>query len=643
MRMGRPTERRSGQGWIALSLLRVARSHVLATSWLAIVVLGLAALRPAAAATLAEIGFPNGITLHGPHAETEVYFPLPNNATEANLAVDITPSAAIDQLSSVTVIVNDEPLATINTRDGARVVNVPVPARLADGDFLRVRFSADQALRRDEQCFDNDNPSVWTHVGPATTLTTAGGRDLGVGALWRDLGGEVAIAMPGDPSLADLQTGLILATAITNRGGTPVVVGADDPRAQIRVARAAVPLSVEWRSELVANTPLAPPPQAPRGLIVVSDPAAARGLVAASGLLRGSDSASLLGEVRPGMLLSAPDSISLAEMGLGPVSLGVYSTAFVNLEIPFNRLPAGRRPVAIQLFGRGAAPPLEEAIVVTLSVGSRLLWSQTYRGSVDLDGIRVNLPEDLVRHHMLVTLRVVRVGSKRVCGSDDALAFELRNSTRFVLADGGPNPPNFAAFSMSGDKASLVRFDTNTALGAAAIPLVARLLSDAGSRAAAIDVGGNGTALDRPFIVVAETPPLEIAGNVSARPDLGRVVLERPADGTRVVLTGASRLTVVQLTAAGPVAGLWVSPGARPTLARPAPLSAGDVAVFDGAGAKPVSFETRTTGAVVERSGTSVADSLLQRWRSELFVVAWIAVTLFTILIILRLRRMRGR
>jgi hypothetical protein len=593
-------------------------------------------------ATLAEIGFPNGLTLRGPHAETEVYFPLPNNASEANLSVDVTPSAAIDQLSSVTVIVNDEPLATINTRDGTRVVNVPVPARLADGDFVRVRFAADQALRRDEQCFDNDNPAVWTHVGPGTALTAAGGRDLGVGGLWRGLGGEVLIAMPGDPSLADLQTGLILATAITNRGGKPVVVSSDDARAQIRVARAAVPLSAEWRSELVANTPLAAA-QAPRGRIVVSDPAAARGLVAAGAVLRGADSGSLLGEARQGLLLSAPDSISFTEMGVSAATLSVYSTAFVNFEIPFNRLPAGRRPVAIQLFGRGAAPPFEEAMVITLSVGSRLLWSQTYRGAVDLDGIRVNLPEDLVRHHMLVTLRVVRVGSRHACGSDDALMFELRGSTRFLLADGGPNPPNFAAFSMAGDKPALVRFDTNTAVGAAAIPLVARLLSDAGTRAAAIDVGGNGTALDRPFIVVAEAPPLEIAGNVPARPDLGRVVLERPAEGTRVVLTGASRLTVVQLTAAAGYAGLWVSPGGRATLARPAPLSSGDVAVFDGAGAQPVSFETRTAGAVVERPGTSVADSLLSRWRSELFVVAWIAVTLFTILIILRLRRMRGR
>jgi hypothetical protein len=57
----------------------------------------------------------------------------------------------------------------------------------------------------------------------------------------------------------------------------------------------------------------------------------------------------------------------------------------------------------------------------------------------------------------------------------------------------------------------------------------------------------------------------------------------------------------------------------------------------------PVSFTTRPEGAVVERPVTSVADQLLSRWRNELFVIGWIAVTLFTVLLILRLRRMRGR
>jgi hypothetical protein len=110
-----------------------------------------------------------------------------------------------------------------------------------------------------------------------------------------------------------------------------------------------------------------------------------------------------------------------------------------------------------------------------------------------------------------------------------------------------------------------------------------------------------------------------------------------------VVLNGANRLTVVQLTSAGPIPGIWVSPGASATLAKPASLSSGDVAVFDGVTVQPASFETRPNGAVVEHPIASMADTLFARWRSELFVVAWIAVTLFTILVILRLRRMRGR
>ena len=605
---------------------------------------GLIGVDAADAAALSEIGFIHGLTLRGPHAESQVYFPLPNGSGDADLAIVMTPSAAIDQLSSVTVYVGDEPLATIPTRDGARTVHVAVPARLAEGDFLRVRFAADQALRRDEQCFDNDNPAVWTHIGPATALNVAGIGDPGIGSLWRGLGGAVSMSLPAEPTLADLQTGLILATAITQRGGKPSMVGADDPRARIRVGRASVPLSVEWRSELVANSSLAQPvPQTRFGRILVADPGAARALVAAYGTLGASQTAQISGEIRPALALSSTDSISLAEMGLHPATLGVYGTAFVAMEIPFDRLPTGRHPVAMQLFARGTQPPLDEALVVTLSVGNRLLWSQTYRNAVELDGVRINLPEDLVRHHMLVTLRVVRVGSHRVCGADDALTFDLRDTSRFLLADGGTSPPNFAAFAMPGDHAALVRYDVPPISGVASIPLVARLLSDAGARAAALDVVGPGVALDRPFIVVAQAPPSELAGNAPARPEQGRVVIDRPGEGTRVLISGASAYTVVQLTTAGVIPGLWVSPGAAATLAHPSPLSAGDVAVYDSTGALPVSFETRTAGAFVEQPRGTVAEGLLQRWRSELFVIAWIAVTLFVLLVVLRLRRNRVR
>ncbi len=602
----------------------------------------LCTMTAAKATSLADIGYIHGFTLRGPHAEAEVYFPLPVGTTDADLAVDLTPSAALDQLSSITVYAGDEPLKTIPTRDGSQIVHVAIPGRLATGDFLRLRFAADQALRRDEQCFDNDNPSVWTHIAPSTQLTVAGGTQDGIGTIWRGLSGDVGIAMSSDPSLADLETALTLATAISVRGGHPIILSPDDNTARLRVGRSATPLAVEFRTDLVANTTLA---TAPRqiGRIVVSDPAAARALVSASPVLRGLQTAVAAGEPTTGMQLSATDSISFAELGLHPATLGVYSTSFVNMEIPFNHLPAGRRPVAIQLFGRGSAPPLEEALVVTLSVSNRLLWSQTFRGAVELDGIKVNLPDDLVRHHMMVTLRVVRVGSRRVCGADDALTFDLRDTTRFILADGGPNPQNFAAFSVPGDRSALVRYDVAPSTGMWTIPLVASLLSDAGARPADIQVSGTGSPLDRPFIVVSQNAPLDLTSVAPARMDQGRLVLDRPEDGSHVTINNANRFTVVQLTASGSNSGLWVSPGARNTLGQPQSLSAGDVAVFDGVGVMPVSFTTRPEGAVVERPVTSVADQLLSRWRNELFVIGWIAVTLFTVLLILRLRRMRGR
>ena len=608
---------------------------VLSATWIALPV------GNARAAALSDIGFQHGLTLRGPHATAEVYFPLPNGVVDADLAIDLYPSVAIDPLSTLTVIVDDEPLATIGTRDGSRLVHIPIPRRLAQTDFLRVRFASDQALRRDEQCFDNDNPAVWTHIGPRTSLNATGSGEPGIGAIWRELSGEVAISLPTEPTLADIQTALILSVALVKRGAQPSITAPDDPRAKIRVGPGQAPIAVAWRSELSAAIGAGPLAPSRVARLTVATPAAARALVSAGATMRGVAASDADGEPSPTPAPSAANSVSLAEIGVHPATLEVFSTAQVTMEIPFDRLPAARHPVALQLFGRAAAPPLEEALVVTVSASGRLLWSQTFRGSADLDGVHVDLPDPVVRNHMPVTLRVVRVGTRRVCGADDALAFDLRDSTRVLFGEGYTPPVNFAGLAMPADRPALVRVDVAPPAVAAAVPLLARLLSDAGARPPAIDVVDGSAALDRPFIVVADLAPKEITAGAPARPELGRVVLDRPSDGTRVVLTDTNRLTVVQVALANGVPGLWLSPGARATLANPAPLSNGDVAVFDGVSPVPIAFDTHTQSVVVERPMGSMTDSLLTRWRSELFVVTWIAITLLAVWVILRLRRAR--
>jgi hypothetical protein len=597
---------------------------------------------PAVAGSLADIGFLHGLTLHGPHAAAEVFFPLPNHASNVDLALDVYPSVALDPFSTVTIVVDDEPLATISLREGSRLVHVPIPLRMAQGDFLRVRLAADQALRRDEQCFDNDNPAVWTQIGPSSSLNATGDGDPGIGAVWRQLGGEVPIAMPTQPTLDDLQTALTLATSLAQRGAQPSIVGANDPRALLRIARTMPPLAVEWQPIKDAGLGAVPAvAQERQARLTVATPDAARVLVTAAATLRGAISSTASAEPTVAQSALLPGSVSLADIGIHPPKLAVFSTAETTLKIPFNRLAAGRHPVSLQLFGRGASPPLEEAVVVTVAAGGRLLWSQTFRGTVSLDGIQVDFPESVIRNNMEVTLRVVRVGTRRVCGADDGLEFDLRDSTRLILSDGYVPVPDFSAFAMPSDRPAVVRVDTDPATAAAAIPLVARLLADAGARPAAVDVVATGTAFESPFIVIAQTPPAEIAATANARPDLGRVVLRRPTDGTQIAIADSGRLTLVQLASAGAVPGLWVSPGARATLVNPAPLREGDLAVFDGISATPITFDTRLPGVFVEKPRGAMGDSLLVRWRTELFMVAWLAITVIAVFVVMRLRKQR--
>ena len=103
----------------------------------------------ASANSLAELGYPNGITLQGSRGQGEVFFPMPANPVRPELRLRLNPSAMLDQLSSVQVLANDVPIASIPVRDGQANLTIPIPPALARNEFLRIRFQADQALQRD--------------------------------------------------------------------------------------------------------------------------------------------------------------------------------------------------------------------------------------------------------------------------------------------------------------------------------------------------------------------------------------------------------------------------------------------------------------------------------------------------------------
>ncbi len=584
----------------------------------------------AQANSLRELGFPEGFVLRGPRAEVEAFFPLPSNPSRTELVLDLQPSPMLDAYSSIVVYIGESPLVALPLKDGARIERIPVPPALARGEFLQVRLVADQALRRDDLCFDNDSPGVYTRISADSRLETAAEGTEGVGTVWRRLAGRVPMALPVPPSLQDLEAAVTLATALYSRGAEPVMVGPTDPTALIRIGRANTPLTLEQVAGAAAGT----------WRLRVADTAAARALVSAAPMMRTLESVVARGEPGSVAVAASAESVAFSEIGVRPQQVAIYSMGTLTFELPFDRLPPGRHPVALQLFGRGPATPLDEALAISLSVGGRLLWSNTYRGVVELDGVQVALPADLLRHRMTVTLRLARLGSRRACGSDDALPFQLRDTSRVLLADGYAGSSDFGGFAVNGERPALVRVDVPPSDAVAAVPLLGRLLNGAAARPQAIEVAG-GASLSRPFILLSRAAPAEIGGAGLLRPDLGRVVLDDQRNGARVEVAPASGMTLVQLVAAGSVPGLWVSPGSEASLRDPAGLTLGNVAVFDGQ-LRPVVFDTRRPSVAVEEARFTAEATLLDRWRNELFLLAWVLIILLAVVAVVRLRRRRG-
>ena len=189
---------------------------------LSLVVAGLwlTACVAAQANNLVDLGYVNGLVLRGPGASQSVYFPLPANSQGATLNLSFTASGALNPNSSITILAANVPLATVpDTASGK--LQIQVPARFTQGAFLRLSFVADQTIGEESRCYDSDTSANWVVVQPETALLPNASGPVGIGDLWRNASTPLTIALPTKPSLGDIQTALILSTALVERGIAP--------------------------------------------------------------------------------------------------------------------------------------------------------------------------------------------------------------------------------------------------------------------------------------------------------------------------------------------------------------------------------------------------------------------------------------
>jgi hypothetical protein len=614
---------RGAGGWLWVHQAVRLSTHI----WMlavAGVLAGLCAV-PAAAGTLTDLGYANGLVLHGPGASQTVYFPLPADAQGATLYLRFSASAALDGHSNVTISADGVPLQTIMDSSTALVAAVTIPPRFTTGEFLQLSFTADQTIDDVDTCYDNDGPSNWTDIAPDTDLEAYSVARQGVGAVWRGLGTPLTIALPAAPRLTDIETALVLSTALVERGIAPFFSGnahtaqiVIDPQAALQTAA-----SVDAGAQ-----------------IFVPSAAAARALVAGDAALRMAAASAATGTFTPAGAITG-DQVTLGALGVASSNISVGREAVINLNLPLAKLPAGRHVGSITLYGQGSALPVGESEIVSLEVGGNVVWSQSFADNVALDGIKIDLPDQLLSAGAGTLLRIVRLDDEKACSKFTPISFTLQNDTTLTLAEGNPDPQRFAAFTVTGGAPVPVLTDLPPGSLAPALPLLAELLGAAGANPLALSVQGTAAAPGVPFILVSH----QAGGIVSVAPvptPNTSVTIPLPNEDGTLNLPEANRSSVLQLvqsgTGTGTVAGLWLSPGAPASLANAALPGDGNLALYDGDTA-PATYLTLLHDAQYVPRGTGIIAEIKDNWLNEMFGVFWLGVTVLVVVIFVRRRR----
>lgn len=591
-------------------------------------------LPAARAGTLVDLGYANGLVLRGPGASQTVYFPLPANAQGATLQLDFTASAALNTTSSVTVLADGTPLSTVPLNTSGSTVQITIPARLTQNPFLQLTFAADQTIGDAAACYNNDTVANWTVIAPGTALTPNAPAPHGVGDLWRLASTPLTIALPAEPTLSDIETALILSTALVERGIAPYFTA--DPATATIVIDPTATLATRPLSGQAQQTPPTPPPLQ----LVVPNPNAARALVAAAMAMRTASTSEAGGSLVPNNL-NHSRSVTFGALGVPPSTIAIGRTAQLDLPLPLASLPAGHHLTAIVLHGNGAALPPGESAIISVEMGGNVVWSRAFSGTVALNGERVELPQALLAGGAKAVLHVVRLGESNNCQHFVPLNFTLQDDTALVFDQGSAAPTRFAGFTTASGGPVPVLTDLPPASLAPALPLLGELLGAAGANPLAVTVTDMQTPPGRPFILVSHQPGKVVSA--APLPQLtGSITLPLPNQEAQVTLPGQGDDSVLQLVSTGTalarVPGLWLSPGSPASLAQAALPGDGNVALYDGNTA-PATFLTELHSAVFQAPRTGLVNQLINNWNIELLAASWLLLTILVVLVAVRRRR----
>lgn len=406
--------------------------------------------------TLADMGFPQGVSLEGTNAEHSLAFRLPARAQidSAHLRLRLRFSRAALPESNVQVFANGTRVAvglrSQGDSTGAALLDATIPSSLLGGDFLNVSLRSAVATNKD-RCLDQrltlayvsvEPQSYFIYANPVRAIST-------IRQAWSTLPDTVTITLPQrrlEPS--EFRAAFTVGIAASNEGRT------------LRYTRlpALGDLAIATREEIASLPQLVAAPAAGRNLSTFHYTGAGEQVGVLIDARRGASASAFLAprwtpltgqpalDVRHTERANqSPEDPTFADLGITDLARDIGGDATWKIPLDLRDLSPGRVPSRVELRLVTAPNTNDRQLVLFAFLNGTLIRSTDVTANGTPQVIEMRLPSSL-----LTTRNELRVVVQRHLPPADAcmqldlpVPAQLLPSSRIVTTGGDRGTPVF--------------------------------------------------------------------------------------------------------------------------------------------------------------------------------------------------------
>lgn len=607
--------------------------------------------------TLAEIGFPDGLSFTGFSGRRDLFFPLPAGVGIRGLRLEggLETQIPAPIRAAARIGIDDVPRWTGVLGAGAVPLAFDLSRRADGGDFIKLSLDYG-ATWTDDRCADQRLPGGFVTLRPDTQLrysydpAAVGSLRTAMAVLPRRL----RIGLAATPlSRSQYEAALALAAGLTRQGHQVAFTRITSLAPDMAAAPAEI---IVAPASALATFAVAQASGSARLLRIGTDPVialtdsadimTARYLTGPWSALAGGPAATARASLPPGP--TTPDEIPFSRLGLGTGVQEVVDRGEWALRFDYAQLPRGKRPTALRLDLAPGAALTDQPQLAHVFVNDLLLRSVTLDSSAARQ-LTVPLPDGLLGRSNSIRVVLQRQPTAGNC-KDAPLASpaQLLPGSSVVLADDGAAPADFFALgSAFADGVTVVVPPAALADPVASLTLAQRilpgLLADGDRLRVAVD---EGKAPDGPFLLLPGTR-LPAGLTLPVALDVGAVKVVDRQGRLLLDVSGTPGLLVAQLAQAGGHSGLVLQTAgdqSDPVLpSTPLALDRGTVAFADAGGLLMAVDTARERAVRVEVGDSSPWADWLDRFRVLVIAVVWLALTALAAGAFARWYRARGQ